>query len=481
MRLLNVENLDLQSGYSDAVLNRAGQELWDARPSSSANQAVPKYVILSHRWVGDEIRFEDFPSVPKDQLANVPARNPLAPDSSRNVRGSDQSIYKIAGACREVRNLRATTGQQQPVHHLWIDTFCINKRDAVETSTAINSMFQWYQNAEVCLVYLFDVTWDDTAVESSRRSFAASRWFERGWTLQELLAPREVRFYDRDWRYIGTRGELAGALSAATGIREAHLLGSWRSASLAQKMSWLARRTTTLVEDRAYCMLGIVGVFLDTRYGQGEEEFQRLQREIFVGWGPNSPFDESLFAWRADAVESAGLFAPAPGCFRDCGDLVYERRLAKFRHPRQREMLDSTNTFTLELPISVYIPTPLLCMTCGIPAWFTVVPYTATMRAVREHSVRLNCWTRDPASGRLAAVEISMAQQADKTWRRVDCGRVSYSSILRIFPSMLLGVTSNMQLRVVNQTAYKPRDDQPYHAGAERMMAAAKPGTGYNY
>ncbi|KAE9378500.1 hypothetical protein N431DRAFT_298798, partial [Stipitochalara longipes BDJ] len=203
------------------------------------------------------------------------------------------------------------------IRYIWIDTVCIDKSDGRELSAAINSMFNWYHSAAVCYVYLFDVTWNPDDPAGSRTQFLASKWFKRGWTLQELLAPRQVRIYDRDWRYIGTKQQLADDIAQATGISREHLLGDFRTASTAQKMSWLARRSTTMPEDRSYCVLGLFGVFLEARYGRGrDEEFLRLQREIFAtGTVGGALLDESLFAWTADAVKSSGLLAPAPGCF----------------------------------------------------------------------------------------------------------------------------------------------------------------------
>ncbi|KAF2491601.1 hypothetical protein BU16DRAFT_424262, partial [Lophium mytilinum] len=195
-------------------------------------------------------------------------------------------------ACNKVRETDHAT-----VQHIWIDTICIDKSNAQELSTSINSMFRWYKNAEVCYIYLFDVSWDGSNNSSFRDQFLRSEWFLRGWTLQELLAPKQLRFFDRDWKYIGSKDDLVAEIANATHIETEHLLGNFRSASLAQKMSWLAGRTTTVIEDRAYCMLGIFGIYLEARYGQGEDEFLRLQEEILRNWDKEEPFDESLFAW----------------------------------------------------------------------------------------------------------------------------------------------------------------------------------------
>jgi len=153
----------------------------------------------------------------------------------------------------------------------------------------------------------------------SYKQFLNSKCFTRGWTLQELLAPKRLEFFDRDCRYIGSKQDLAAQIAEATDVSQDHLLGDFREASNAQKMCWLSRRETTLIEDRAYCMLGLFGVFLEARYGQGTNEFLRLQREIFNAQFRDGIFDESLFAWTSDLVATSGTLAPAPSCFRDSG------------------------------------------------------------------------------------------------------------------------------------------------------------------
>lgn len=158
--------------------------------------------------------------------------------------------------------------------------------------------------------------------------FKASQWFSRGWTLQELLALRKVEFFNKDWQPIGPRDDLAALISAASGIKDTHIFGPFRKASNAQKMSWLANRTTKLPEDMAYCMLGISGVYIKPRYGEGKKEFIRLQAELIRTRNHKGPFDESLFAWKAAKSAESGLFAPGPLCFKDSGDNVFDAKLA---------------------------------------------------------------------------------------------------------------------------------------------------------
>jgi hypothetical protein len=149
-------------------------------------------------------------------------------------------------------------------------------------------MFQWYKSATVCYVYFCDI---DSDIEAN---LASSRWVTRGWTLQELIAPREVIFYSADWKPLGKRSELSVCLSAVTRIDKPFLEGrSLDEASIAQRMSWAATRSTSRKEDEAYCLLGIFNVNMPLIYGEGQKAFKRLQ-EVLVR---EYPEDHSLFAW----------------------------------------------------------------------------------------------------------------------------------------------------------------------------------------
>jgi hypothetical protein len=170
----------------------------------------------------------------------------------------------------------------------------IDKTSSAELSESINSMFNWYRKAEMCFIYLEDVSGDIKTMDSipayredsgvpyiPKRHISKSVWFTRGWTLQELLAPLFARFYDQSWRYIGSKYSLKDMVSAATGIEQQYLLkGDIEFASVAKRMSWAAKRRTTRVEDMAYCLLGIFGVNMPLLYGEGTKAFTRLQEEI---------------------------------------------------------------------------------------------------------------------------------------------------------------------------------------------------------
>lgn len=134
------------------------------------------------------------------------------------------------------------------------------------------------------------------AEEHVNNAFIRSKWFTRGWTLQELIAPRRVLFYNSKWQFYGTKDTLADHIQQITGIPNEVLHNSQdiQSYSIASRMSWAANRQTTRTEDLAYCLLGIFRIHMPLLYGEGENSFIRLQEEIC-----KKTTDMSLFAWLA--------------------------------------------------------------------------------------------------------------------------------------------------------------------------------------
>lgn len=237
-----------------------------------------QYAILSHRWTKEEMDFTEI--------------------STKDFRLSSSS-NKLRGAVKQAR--------QDGYKYLWIDSCCIDRQSSAELSEAINSMYRWYQTADVCYIYLQDLD-----AEGRQESFGKSEWFTRGWTLQELLAPRRAVFYDSCWRRVGDKDALADEISSTTGIpSEALRTGNLNSYSVAQKMAWAAKRMTTRPEGQAYCLMGLFDVNMPLLYGEGgDKAFIRLQEEII-----RHSDDHSIFAWSMGKRRASGLLAPAPSCF----------------------------------------------------------------------------------------------------------------------------------------------------------------------
>jgi hypothetical protein len=230
---------------------------------------TPQYAVLSHTWSqGQEVTYRDL----------------------INETGRDKTGFKKLRFCSD----RAAA---DGLEYFWIDTCCIDKSSSNELSTAINSMFKWYQRATKCYVYLSDVTMSgpvsDVSVPEAvsdaeplpilcAEAFRDSRWFKRGWTLQELIAPASVEFYSYEGKRLGSKISLAEEIHKITKI-PVSVLGSQdlSAVSVSERMSWTISRQTTIPEDKAYCLFGIFGVFLPLIYGEGEAHARRrLEEEI---------------------------------------------------------------------------------------------------------------------------------------------------------------------------------------------------------
>ena len=187
-------------------------------------------------------------------------------------------------------------------------------------------MFSWYRDSEICYVYLDDVELLSVGIVPD--SLEQSRWFTRGWTLQELIAPDEVVFFDANWKELGSRKSLIKLISRVTGIDAPffihRILGSY---SIAQRMSWASRRCTTRLEDEAYCLMGLFGVSMPLLYGEGTMAFIRLQEEIM-----KRSDDQSIFAWNSDEHSERGFLATSVSHFRGCGAVskVQDRNMTPF-------------------------------------------------------------------------------------------------------------------------------------------------------
>jgi hypothetical protein len=252
---------------------------------------LPKYAILSHTW-GDY----------EPTLAEWRSR------VTRRWKSGQPGFAKIFGTCKQAC--------RDELPYVWVDTVCIDKTSSAELSEAINSMFSWYKDAQVCYVYLTDIPSPPRGVDLLEL-MGSSRWFSRGWTLQELIAPDHVEFFSKSWTHLGSKKALASFLSIATGIDQLCIRKEreLREYSIAQRMSWVADRVTTRPEDIAYCLLGIFGINMPLLYGEGEKAFIRLQEEII-----RQSDDHSILAFDTQLSRNT-LLADHPNLFRDMRNL----------------------------------------------------------------------------------------------------------------------------------------------------------------
>ena len=280
-------------------------------PPTARQNSTLKYAVLSHTWreEGNEVSLQDLLT---QKLQDLQTKDAFAKLQFTN----DQA-------------------KRDGLDFFWVDTCCIDKTSSAELSEAINSMYPWYANASVCYVYIADY---DSSDETSM--FGWSRWFERAWTLQELLAPKEVRFFDKNWVFLGLLSDrdVAEVISRITRIDAGMLLHERKLSdfSIAQRMSWAARRQATRLEDRAYSLLGIFDVNMPMLYGEGTKAFRRLQEEIM-----KVSTDHSIFCWKRtmdvhgddevfedESVQDdfysndRTLLAPSPSFFAESSNIV---------------------------------------------------------------------------------------------------------------------------------------------------------------
>jgi hypothetical protein len=226
----------------------------------TTNDNIPAYAILSHTWGEEEVIFQDLE---------------VNADISKTV---SKAGWRKIQFCAEQAAIDGLL-------FFWIDTCCIDKRNAVELGAAINSMFRWYQNAARCYVYLSDVSKPNPGADDQRgweEVFRKSRWFTRGWTLQELIAPKLVDFFSSEGQRLGNKLSLEAKIHSITGIENNALRGNALSNfNIKERRSWAEDRKTTIEEDAAYCLIGIFEVSMVPNYGEGKDHaFRRLDDEI---------------------------------------------------------------------------------------------------------------------------------------------------------------------------------------------------------
>lgn len=291
----------------------------------------PPYAILSHTSDRPEITFKDLCELPVENLRKDPA---------------SEKIFKTC-------EIALSYG----CDYCWIDSCCIDKSNFSEWSEAVNSMFKWYQNSTFCIAYLndfegiglgagsvgggkggskskvdFELESEPPAYSEVDQTFSLEnlgrcQWFSSSWTLQHLIAPRYVQFYDSQWRFYKERHEFTAEISQITNIPTDALRGvpyNWYNYSVAEIMSWASRRQTTRVEDLSYSLFGLFDIHLPLVYGEGDKAFRRLQEEII-----RNRADLSILAWQSDIPDSQllprerirGVLARSPSEFRQAGNI----------------------------------------------------------------------------------------------------------------------------------------------------------------
>jgi hypothetical protein len=284
MRLLHTTDLTLRSFYGD----------------------IPKYAILSHTWAEDEeVSYKEL--VKRRSLMKT-------------------GWVKIQNFCKLVAG--------KGYDWCWIDTCCIDKSSSAELQEAINSMFKYYRDSSICIAYLADVPAAGSGYTGQEWAtlFEASRWFKRAWTLQELLAPEAVHFWDREWTSEqGTKQSLVNLIFEATQINRPASIYFHRTRYYAVDiLSWAAKRQCSRPEDEAYALMGLLNINIPLLYGEGSRALQRLQQEIL-----DTNDDESVLVWKlppsAPASARYAVRAPSILCFAD-----FAREAPKLAPPRSK-------------------------------------------------------------------------------------------------------------------------------------------------
>lgn len=217
----------------------------------------PPYAILSHTWGREEVSFQDF--------------------QSPYLREKLAGFSKIRSTCKKAYS--------HGLDYAWVDTCCIDKTSSAELSEVINSMFKWYKNSAIAYAFSEDYPYqkiEKASLITTSIGFGHSRWFTRGWTLQELIAPRRLEFYNKSWEKIAEKAAIAKELAVITGIDAFVLDGSGplQQVSVGRRLSWAANRETTREEDLAYSLFGLFVVNMPLIYGEGGKAFLRLQEHI---------------------------------------------------------------------------------------------------------------------------------------------------------------------------------------------------------
>ncbi|KAG6328770.1 hypothetical protein ID866_10319 [Astraeus odoratus] len=297
------------------------------------------YAVLSHCWCAEE-------EVKLWELQQ------LSPQTAFTLR--TRSGYRtIVESCRRAK--------ADGLQWVWTASSCIMEENCSELSEALNSMYWWYAKSERCYAYLHDVDEHALSGELNMDRFDNGwpAWFCCSWTLQELLAPNAVLFYNRHWQCIGDKIKLASTLAKITGIPQNVIAKGLPPSddpcrpSVAQIMAWAAHRTARKVEDKAYTLMGLFGVHISTKYVESEKAFHRLQMAILANYS-----DHTIFAWSANTNPS-NVLAHDPTCFSDSTKLVnltpYDAFIGECPKDEE-EILDNQDIDVTEKGIEIWLP-----------------------------------------------------------------------------------------------------------------------------
>ncbi|KIO10640.1 hypothetical protein M404DRAFT_128934, partial [Pisolithus tinctorius Marx 270] len=231
------------------------------------------YVMFSHVWQGNEPSFQDINDVESKSVWNLP-------DTPLNE--------KLRNFCKEVRRLGHNWA--------WSDTCCIDKSTSSTLNQSLTSMYKWYANSVATLVFLAGV-----AHPSKSGDLARSIWMTRAWTLQELLSPNVIFFYDSEWKpYLGDTGsnhkespDIMQELADATEIPRGTIV-TFSPADLGvhEKLRLASMRSATVEEDVAYSLIGIFKSDIRPQYGEGTDALGHLLEEIVARSG-----EVTVLAW----------------------------------------------------------------------------------------------------------------------------------------------------------------------------------------
>ncbi|KAF9473428.1 hypothetical protein BDN70DRAFT_867408, partial [Pholiota conissans] len=257
--ILKISLLDRSEIYSTLTEELTREYMcmpWDDPRRFQLKDSVTKYAILSHTWLRSE------PSEITYDLWRKRDFDLLHPGYRKLVQFSRAAL----------ENHELSLG--------WMDTVCIDKSSSSELDESIRSMYKWYENSSVCITYL--------AESSSVADMANDTWFTRGWTLQELLAPYTLKFYDCNWNQLTSSSNdkrhegVQDQIKLATSITEDELTENYMFRHpISRRMQWAAKRRVTRGEDTAYSLMGIFEISMSIAYGEGEcNAFARLLKEI---------------------------------------------------------------------------------------------------------------------------------------------------------------------------------------------------------